>query len=92
MICAGELMLRRRPESRTAYSAISAAVVCRASALMSIGRLRPHDPDEPPPFVVMAASMPARSAVICAAVDPVDVIAVAPFVIAAGRMIGSSRG
>ena len=42
------------------------------------------------PGVVIAASMPARSALICAAVEPVDVIAVAPFVIAAGRRFADS--
>jgi hypothetical protein len=40
--------------------------------------------------VVIAASMPARSAEICAAVDPVLVIAVAPFVIAAGHKFADS--
>ena len=44
----------------------------------------------PPPSVVIAASIPARSALICAAVEPVDVIAVAPFVIAAGRRSAES--
>ena len=40
--------------------------------------------------VVMAASIAARSALICAAVVPVDVTAVAPFVIAAGRTLAES--
>ncbi len=44
----------------------------------------------PPPSVVIAASRAARSAFICAAVEPVDVTAVAPFVILAGRWFAIS--
>ena len=39
----------------------------------------------PAPSVVIDASIADESALICAAVDPVVVTAVAPFVIAAGR-------
>jgi hypothetical protein len=42
------------------------------------------------PGVVTAASRPARSAFICAAVVPVDVTAVAPFVMAAGRVLATA--